>query len=146
MMTTKRRVWCIRAGSVLLLFALLVCLTGCYGFIDKEDAKACFGELLTALSQDDYEAAEACLHPSLLSALDASVKDAFSALEQQAGVDFSAGTSVKKYTGIHTYAGTGKATYQMTAILLIGGSETECTFTVLKDKAGFGISEFRLQS
>ncbi len=135
-------------GLVLFLclsLSLLLSLTSCGGFLDRDEAMATVNGFFGALSTDDFEAAEGYCHPLLVENIlesNESFEATFRSLEARGNVDFSQGITVKKQTGFRTHTGTDGAQCEFTMELAIGEKECEASVIVFRNDRGYGITSF----
>ena len=123
-------------------------LSGC-GIIEElrsgSDASVVLCEdFCTAISSDDFNTARKYLHPdSTPSAAD--LKEFLSNLEADFEIDFSDGLVLKRRKGSGmTYYDSiyDGSVYELTYEIVLGGSEIDMFFTVVKNDIGFGIYAF----
>lgn len=121
---------------IALIFTFI--LSGCGDGIKEDEAKKQIDMFFEAIVQEDYDAAEALMHPERQNA----VSDLIIALEAGLGIDFQQGMEIDEYTGFSSalYDTSVKgATYELDMIVLVGDVEMDITIQLVRNDNGFGI-------
>ena len=132
-------------SSLLLTLCILCALSlfACSGGISGEEAKAYIGDFLGAVADGDYARAETLLHPER----PAELAPFFANVEAEAGLDFSAGIEIERYTGFSTSfydSSVGGSAYELRFRALVGDKSVEMTVEIVKNEAGYGIYNFNI--
>ena len=125
-----------------ILLLNLVC-TSCSGGVSKNEAIACIEQFWNAVVIEDYEAADALLHPDY--PLD--VPEYLSSIEAKHGVDFQSGVCIEKYTGFSSayYLSDVKGSqYELTMRAEIGTTDARFVISVVRNDNGFGIYHIKI--
>lgn len=127
-----------KVSFLLIALVLTFVLSGCSDGIKEDEAKEQINLFFDAIEQEDYEAAEALLHPDR----QASLSELIIALETGLGIDFQEGIDIDKYTGFSSalYDTSVKgATYELDMIVLVGDIEMDISVQLVRNDNGFGI-------
>ena len=133
--------------TIIALIACLCCFSfaSCGNGIKGSEAKTTINDFFAAVSVEDYEKAEGLLHPDR----PADLKDFFTYAETEKGLDFQKGVEIEQYTGFSTalYDGSvGGSTYELTMQARIGDKQVEFKIELVKNKNGYGIYNFYLDT
>ena len=110
-----------------------------------DEAKAMLNDFLATIEAEDYEAAQALLHPDR----PADLEDFLLGVEQEQGLDFQTGIEIEKYTHFASsfYDSTvGGSRYELTARTTVGEREVFFTVELVKNDNGYGIYNFNLDT
>ncbi|MBQ7315403.1 MAG: hypothetical protein IJW83_05310 [Clostridia bacterium] len=134
----------------LCVVCLIVCLgigslVSCTGGIDKDEAKQTIRDFFDAIVAEDYDGAEALLHPERPMDLQGRLQ----VIENETGVDLQSGIEIKAYTGVSSsyYNSTiGGSRYELTMKLTVGTQTVMCTIEIVKNEQGYGIYSFDIDA
>lgn len=133
----------------IILALCALCLAGCGKILELkqevEEMAALTEKFSSALSSNDAEKVEECIHP------DAKIdEEKLSAVieefEQSKGVDFSQGVTLDK-VGDFEIANDSELegnVYKVTCKLVVGGVPVSVVLTILNDDAGCGLYDFEI--
>ena len=131
-----------RIFKQLLIFTLcLTCLfsfASCSGGIKGDEAKAFIRDFFDAIVAEDYAQAETFLHPERPGDLEAF----FLNIEEEETIDFQAGITVERYTGISAAyydSSVAGSTYELTMRTKVGEKTVKFTIEIVKNENGYGI-------
>ena len=128
-----------------LIFACTLSLLSCGKGIQMDEAKALLNDFLATIEAEDYEAAQALLHPDR----PADLEDFLLGVEQEQGLDFQTGIEIERYTHFASslYDSTvGGSRYELTARTKVGESTIFFTVEIVKNDNGYGIYNFNLST
>ncbi len=114
---------------------LLITLTSC---IKSDDTKTTISGFLAAVENEEYAIAVTKFHPERKPDLESF----FVAIENDKGVDFQEGISIKRYTGFESSAYNSDvdgSLYSTTAEIKIGTVEGTFSVEIVDNDAGYGI-------
>ncbi len=136
----------LRRIVIILLACACVCsLVACAGGIKTSEAKETIESFLEAVVAEEYEAAEALLHPIK----EVDLKAFFLDMEKEEGVDFQKGVTIKRYVGFSSalYDSTvDGAKFTLTMVVEIGGEDADLEVSVVRNEGGYGIYSFDLDA
>ena len=124
--------------------AMLLGFSSCKHAISKEDATARTEAFVSAIGEARYEDAAALMHPSRETS-PSDVKMYITSLEDEYGIDFGAGFSIERYTGMKSsaydslYEG---GYYELTCVAVSGEHSFEFRIEIVKNEYGYGIHNF----
>ncbi len=126
----------------LLLFVLCMgCLfsfVSCSGGIKGDEAKAFIRDFFDAVVAEDYTQAETFLHPERPADLETFLQN----IEEQENIDFQAGITIERYTGISASyydSSVEGSTYELTMRTKVGEETVKFTIEIVKNENGYGI-------
>ena len=121
---------------------LLFC--SCDNAISREEAKSNIEELMYCLSVEKYDKAIALMHPDY-QCDEAVMKDFIDEVEKAEGVDFSSGTTVKKYAGFRSAlydSDVGGGYYSLSGYVTVSGKDVYFKVEFARTGEEFGICNF----
>ena len=127
----------LKIACTLLLVGLLVSLCGC---IKTDVARAHTNKFMDALVAEDYETAEALMHPEYKEDLAEFARK----LRDEFGIDFKDGVTVINYTGMSSRISLTGSFYAHSFNALIGETKVVIEATLMDSDAGFGIIYFHI--
>ncbi|MBQ3099977.1 MAG: hypothetical protein IJC50_03195 [Clostridia bacterium] len=131
---------------ILMLCAVcLLSLSACKGGISGDEAKATVNEFFEAVVNENYEEANALLHPDRYT--DSS--EFFLSIEEESGLDFQQGIEIVKYSGFSSSyynSEVGGSRYELTMQVKIGESDMSFSVEIVKNGNGYGIYNLHLES
>lgn len=132
-----KKIWKHLLISVLCL-SCLFSFASCSGGIKGDEAKAFIRDFFDAVVAADYSQAETFLHPDRPGDLEAF----FLNIEEQENVDFQAGITVERYTGVSAAyydSSVAGSTYELTMKTKVGEETVKFTIEIVKNENGYGI-------
>lgn len=125
--------------AAFLVCILSVCsLVSCSDGIDGDEAKSFISDFFVAIVAEDYEKAETFLHPERPADLETFLLN----IEETENLDFQAGITVEKYTGVSSsyYDSTvDGSTYELTIKTNVAESVVKFTIEIVQNENGYGI-------
>ena len=133
-----------------ILFTLAICilassLISCEGGIKRDEAKELINGFLSKIEVGDYGGAEELMHPDKRIDIEEFISD----FEIKNGVDFSDGIEILKYTNFESSyfeSSVNGSRYKLNMLTKIGKSEFTVSAEAVKNKNGYGIYSFILNS
>lgn len=122
-----------------------VSLASCSGGIKGDDAKAYINDFFDAVSAEDYERAEALLHPDR----PADLEEFFLNIEKKEALDFQSGIEVERYTGMSSsyYDSTVDGSrYELVMQVSVDEKNVEFTIEIVQNENGYGIYNLNLDT
>ena len=123
----------------------IVSLASCSGGIKGDDAKAYINDFFDAVSAEDYERAEALLHPDR----PADLEEFFLNIEEKEDLDFQSGIEVERYTGMSSsyYDSTVDGSrYELVMQVSVDEKNVEFTIEIVQNENGYGIYNLNLDT
>jgi hypothetical protein len=128
--------------------ALTLCLcvlsfVSCKNAIKGDEAKELIKDFFATVVDEDYEGAEALLHPDR----PADLEDFLLNVEKQEDIDFQEGIEIEKYTSFSSslYDSTvDGARYELTLRAKVGDKTVIFTIEIVRNESGYGIYNFDL--
>ena len=127
--------------NILIAVVALLCsiaLASCDGGIKGDEAKEYINDFFDAIVAEDYERAEALLHPDR----PADLETFFLNIEEKEDIDFQSGIEVEKYTGFSSsyYDSTVDGSrYELTMRTSVGDETVQFTIEIVENENGYGI-------
>lgn len=134
--------------NIFFTVAALICvvsLASCSGGIKGDDAKAYINDFFDAVSAEDYERAEALLHPDR----PADLEEFFLNIEEKEDLDFQSGIEVERYTGMSSsyYDSTVDGSrYELVMQVSVDEKVVEFTIEIVQNENGYGIYNLNLDT
>ncbi|MBQ9744738.1 MAG: hypothetical protein IJW19_06395 [Clostridia bacterium] len=134
------------AAIMALICVIVPCLTSCLPTDlgeDMEEVKEHTLDFLREIKKGDYEEAAKYLHPER----PADLQRYFENIEEDRGIDFQSGITVKGYgsMGSNTYFGESDVTESYINLYLeVSGKELHVYVVVMDNPQGYGICEFEI--
>ncbi len=127
--------------SILLVLGLAaLCLCSC---IKKDTARGTIEDFLSKIEAEDYEGAQAMLHPEKPADLKALIAE----VEAADGVDFQSGIEIVKYTSTqsaHYDSTVNGSSYGTSLKVKIGESDATVFIKIVDNDKGYGIYNFEV--
>lgn len=128
------------AACLLAMLFIVMTFASC---IKTDRARATVSDFLKAVETEDYEGAMTLWHPDYAANMSGYIAE----LEQRYDADFSAGVTVRKYTGFKSSAydtNVGGSFYSTSFIADVGGREATIYVELIENDNGYGINYIRI--
>ena len=123
----------------------IVSLVSCSGGIKGDEAKSFINDFFAVIVAEDYDKAEAFLHPDRPGDLESFLLN----VEKEVGIDFQAGVEIDRYIGFSSSfydSLVGGSRYELTMSTNVGDKKAIFTIEIVKNENGYGIYNFNLDT